>query len=802
MNVKIHSMRPRWRKVFSDLWANKLRTLLVVASIAVGVFSVGTIASAYMIISEDMNVSYASANPANIKISSDSVDDNYLRSIKNIPGVKEVEGRRIFNARVSQDDQNWLSMDIVAIKDFDQSNINQLFLLEGENSPADRELLVEKEALQDLDLQVGDTLDVQLPDGSIRPMTVAGTVQDQTTSAGDFMASPLAYITMDTLEWLQQPNSYNRIYATVSDEPNNEAYIRAIAEEITDKLERSYHEVNRTEINLRDEHPMTSTIKAALGILGALGVLMVLLSSSLIANTLSALLNQHLRQIGVMKLIGARSFQVMGMYIVLILIFGAIALLISIPLAGQAGYGLAQYIALNLNFNIQGYRIVFIAIVLQVVIATIVPLGAGFLPVNRGARTKVRRAISGDRPGTAGANNTGLERFSVRVPWLSRPLLLSIRNTFRRRGRLALTLFTLTMGGAIFIAVFNVRSSLEAFVGQLGKYFLADVTLNFDFPYRLSRVEQAVLKVPGVTAVEGWAFASAEILEEDGSVRENLQILAPPAESTLVDPDVIVGRWIMPGDGRAITVSESIWGYYPNLKPGDRLRLKIQDNEEDWTVVGIFRFTDQADDILGYANYEQISGLVHMYQQAFSYRVVTEEHSWEYQEAVSRELDRQLRAQGFHINEVEAGQMTMRTVSEAVNILVTFLLIMALLTALVGSIGLTGTMGMNVLERTREIGVMRAIGAVDLEIIKSVILEGALIGVISWFLGVLMSFPISYLLLRIISLALFQAPIRQSYSYQGFAIWLGVVLALSVFASILPARSAARLTIREVLAYE
>jgi putative ABC transport system permease protein len=137
-----------------------------------------------------------------------------------------------------------------------------------------------------------------------------------------------------------------------------------------------------------------------------------------------------------------------------------------------------------------------------------------------------------------------------------------------------------------------------------------------------------------------------------------------------------------------------------------------------------------------------------------------------------------------------------------VNILVTFLLTMALLTAVVGSIGLTGTMGMNVLERTREIGVMRAIGAVDLAIMKSVVAEGALIGLISWVVAVLLSFPISYLLLKIISEAMINAPIPLSFTLDGILLWLGVVLGLSILASVIPARSAARLTIREVLAYE
>jgi putative ABC transport system permease protein len=111
-------------------------------------------------------------------------------------------------------------------------------------------------------------------------------------------------------------------------------------------------------------------------------------------------------------------------------------------------------------------------------------------------------------------------------------------------------------------------------------------------------------------------------------------------------------------------------------------------------------------------------------------------------------------------------------------------------------------MGMNVLERTREIGVMRSIGAADREIMRTVIVEGVIIGGISWLLGSLLSLPFTYLLSDIISLAIFGSPITVNFTAAGFIIWLLVVLALSALASILPARNAARLTIREVLAYE
>ena len=151
---------------------------------------------------------------------------------------------------------------------------------------------------------------------------------------------------------------------------------------------------------------------------------------------------------------------------------------------------------------------------------------------------------------------------------------------------------------------------------------------------------------------------------------------------------------------------------------------------------------------------------------------------------------------------VQSGSALRANCDQAVNTLVIFLLIMAILTAFVGSIGLTGTMSINVLERTREIGVMRTIGAVDRVIMQSVIIEGLVIGLITWLLAIGLSFPISSLLLTIIGEAMMGSAMALSFTPLGILLWLGVVIVLSVFASIMPARNAARLTINEVLAYE
>ncbi len=796
-------LRPRWRKVLADLSDNKMRTLMVVASIAVGAFAVGTITTAYAILSEDINASFASAHPANIEIVTDPFEDDFIRSVEKVPGVADAEGRHILGVRASLDGETWQSLDLVAYEDFEKPNINLLAPLEGASIPDSRQLLIGRDRFKETGFQVGDVLQIQLPDDTIRTMPVVGIVRDQTTGVGDFMAPPLGYIAFDTLEWLGRGSYYNRLQVTVSGDSNDEEVITGVSDAVKDKIEKNGLQVYQTRTNKTNEHPMASTVLAVIGVLGALGLLIMLLSSSLIVNTLNALLTQHLRQIGVMKLVGARSLQILGMYLILILSYGIIALIIAVPLGVLAGNGLANFLADFLKAKVQEFRVVPVAILLQVLIALIVPLVAGFVPVNSGSKTTVRRAISNNGPGQQAAGSRRLDRLGNWFSWLSRPVLLSIRNTFRRQGRLALTLFTLTIGGAIFIAVFNVRASMEQFMDQLGQHFRADITLNFAQPYRFSRVEQAVYQVPGVEHIEGWAAANADILGPDDKVEEDIHILAPPANSSLLDPEIVAGRWLVPADQKALTVSDSIWDLYPDLQPGDTLRLNVQGRwEDDWMVVGVFRFSTPLGDTLAYANYDMISDLFNTPDKASSYRVVTELHTLEGQEQVGKRLDQHLRAQGFHLHDVEVGEVTREQNSQGINILVIFLLIMALLTATVGSIGLTGTMGMNVLERTREIGVMRAIGAVDLAIIKLVVVEGVLIGLISWFLAVIFSFPISYLLLSIISKAMINSPMPLAFTLLGFAIWLVVVVALSVIASMLPARNAARLTIREVLAYE
>jgi putative ABC transport system permease protein len=796
--------RPRWRKVWADLWENKARTALVVVSIAVGVFAVGMIAGAYTIIPSAMNDSYAGANPANIVIRTDPFENALTKTIEHIPGVATAEGRRAFTVRLRTGPRTWSNLELYALPDQAKRDINRLLLLQGTPQPADREVLLLSKTAKKLGLGVGGQIEIELPDGTRRTLPVVGVVQELTAGTNGFMSDGMGYITFGTLEWLRQPFQADRLLVTVQERPNDEAHLQQVAQAVSDRLEDGGRKVYSTQTYLRNKHPLSSIVAAILGILGALGVMLVFLSGSLIANTLAALLSQHLRQIGVMKLIGARRGQIIGMYLVLILSFGLLALILAMPLAGWGAYALAQIVADLINFVLPPAPLVPLiplALLAQVVMALGIPLLAGILPVLKGSRVTIQAAISSSGLEAERPQNNWVTQQAVSLRLLSRPLMVSIRNTFRRKGRLALTLFTLTLGGAIFIAVFNVRSALNLTVERSTHYFRADVNLDFNGLYRAEEIAALALAVPGVEHVEAWASTRAPLLRADGSASDSITLLAPPAGSKLVEPLMLSGRWLLPGDENAITVNEAFQREYPALRPGDTLRLKVDNREQAWTVVGIFQFTG-ADELFAYTDYDTLSKLLHQSQRAALYRIVTSDHSLAFQQALSVRLDDYYRSLGFRVNKVEAGGTLTKTITDLLGILVLVLLIMALLTALVGSIGLAGTLSMNVLERTREIGVMRAIGAYDQIILKLVVVEGLLIGLISYALGAALSFPISTMLSNIITQAIFGTTASPALTVQGFALWLGVVVLLSVVASVIPARNASRLTIREVLAYE
>lgn len=801
-------MPPRWRKILSDFLGNPTRSLLVVLSIAVGLFAVGSITNTRLQSARLMRENYAAVNPANVMLVTSPLSEDDLIPLRKLEGVAEAAGVRTFSLRIRNYEGDWVRLNGIAPPDYAKNHINQVLVLKGSFPPAERTFAVDQFKLPELTLYPDHSVEVQLPSGRVMRVPVSAVVQDQTIGAsradgGFFLAPAQVFTTWDSLEWLEQPQTINLVYLTADQNADDYGYLRTLGRAAADTLEKNGHTVYSYAVNGRHDHPNSTYTEALGSILVLLGLLVVFLSGFLITNTLQALLAQQVQQIGVMKSVGATGGQIARLYLVLIELYGVIALLISLyPVRWMTGVLLGM-MQTGINIPASQPQLLPETLLLMGVLALAVPAGAGWLPISRAVRIPVQQALSGISPLQSALREGRVMRALRRVRGLSRPLLISLRNTFRRRSRLILTLITLTLGGAIFIATLNTRISLQSYIDRLRYYFLADVSITFQQPYRTSKVAADLMRLPGVSLVEGWSGARAELVLADGS-GESISIIAPPAGSRMVQPILISGRWIEAGDRYAIAVSERFADVIPGLKPGDSLRLRIGGRERNWTVTGIFQLVGRSAGLLAYANGEVIQAELGQSNRTANFRVLAERSdlTLEEQKAFGRLVEQELERRGYRVEEITAGLRLKEISANGLNLLTAVLLLLSGLIAAVGAIGLMGTMSMNVLERTREIGVMRAIGAGDRQIMNIVLVEGLLIGLISWVLSALAALPISRLLANTINYALFGAQAPLTFAPWSLLVWLGIVLVLSALASVLPARAAARLTIREVLAYE
>jgi putative ABC transport system permease protein len=388
---------------------------------------------------------------------------------------------------------------------------------------------------------------------------------------------------------------------------------------------------------------------------------------------------------------------------------------------------------------------------------------------------------------------------------LPRPLMLSIRNTFRRKGRLALTLGTLLLASAIFISVFTVRDSLNNTLSDSLKFWNYDIEVNLKSQHSEDRVINEMLQVPGVVKAEAWSTDGARRVREDKSESRGISVIAPPADTDLLQPVMLQGRWLQSDDVNAIVVNSEVLADEPDIKIGDTLTLKFGTRKFPFTVVGVAQSTltgQVRNPRTIYINREGYRRVLTTGRQVRNVVVVTEQHDGAFQSDVSRAIEEHFRSANMPVDTTETLTERQEQITFQFNLLITFLIIMAALLAVVGGLGLTGTMSINVLERTREIGVMRAIGASDGAVRGIVIIEGMFIGALSWLAGVLLALPISKLLSDAVGMAFLRRTLNFEFSLMGVALWLFIVVTVAGLASFFPAWRASRLTVREVLAYE
>ena len=791
----------RWKKILADFWGNKSRTFLTVVTIMVGTFAVGFTGNMNHYILDSLDSDYLSSQPSEGTVSGYPITDDMVRMAREVPGVDAVEGVAQIGATLLRPGEESLTILLTAVQDPNARTVNKIKPAPGETSIpkiSDEEILIDSSALP-LGYKPGDKVTIELADGKTRELTVVGYAHDVTAPPYTLARMVTGYVNNKTFEWLGGQSDYNQLAVSVAENPTDAVHVTEVTQAVADRIERAGATVYFVNVYQPGHHFAWSIMQGVFFLLGVLGYMTVLLSAFLVINTVTALMTQQVRQIGIMKAVGGNTAQIAWMYAVLILGFGLAAFGLAVPLANGAtqnvGTGMANFINVTPLPNVSYPNV----IIQQAIVSLLVPLLAAIYPILNSVQITVREAISDYGIGGVSTKDKRVSRASLLIP---RPIRLSLRNVFRRKLRLTLTLFTLVLGGAIFIGVFNLQESFDQAIKDIQGYILADVNVSFPRYYRYDEVAPVAESIPGVSSVEGWTEAEGTLITGDDEAGTQIAFVAPPSDSTLIDAVIIAGRWLAPGDENAVVIGNHLLVKFPDLKVGDWLTVEMDGKETKWQIIGVYTIVGNVSPPLLYVNYEYLSRLIGRPGQVYSLRILTDQHDEVSQKRIGDQLKALYEARGVQVNTVGLGAEFVSQQKSQTDILVYMMLVMATLIAIVGGLGLAGTMSINVLERTREIGVMRAIGASNGNIQSIVIVEGMVVGILSWFVSIFFSLPITFILCYGVGMALLTSPMSAVYGVTGILVWLVVTIILSTIASSLPARRASRLTVKDTLAYE
>lgn len=790
---------PRRAKIIRDLWLYRGRTILVVVAVAVGLAAFGTMHAGRAILGRSLYEGYARTNPAHVILTITDFDDNLLAQVRQYEQVERAEARRLIYARIEKSPGQWITLELQAIAAPEDWQISRLYPEAGQAIPPAGSILLERSSqlLLGEPAEIGRPLHFATLDDKRHSLTISGTANDLAPMPSSITLIAGGYLDMATLPALGEPAEYNQLYLRLSGNPANRTVVEQLLGPVVAQIEAQGYSVSNAYVPELGRPLLADNVETVTRLLGLLGRLTLLLSGFIVFNVLTAVIAQQIPQIGILKSLGGRTSQIVALYIQMVLILGLLALLLAVPLGLLGAYLMATFMSAALDFDVLRFRLPPQTLLLQAGGALLIPLLAALGPILIGARLTIRQAIG--HTGLPAAGGGLLARGSS----LPRPLLLSLRNVLRHKGRVGLTLVALALAGAMFIAVIGTRRSLQITLTRLQEDTNYDVEIDLAQPYPAAELEETALAAPAVTEVESWGLATGRYRFGDGRLGSSITLIGLPATTNMALPAVRQGRWLQPNQPaalpQAIFVNADTLAITPGLTVNSQATILIGGQESQWQVVGSgtrnfvpFAYVEKAD-------FEAATGLAGLANRLV---VRTRQSDPVSQAAAEADLLRRLDEAGFQVTRSATTTESKETLVAQLDTLVILLLAMAILVTVVGGLGLATTMSLSVLERTREIGVLRSLGAQSPVLRQMVVVESLAIGLVSCLLAVLLSIPLGIVLGNNLGVTLLLYPLDYVFSVGGAAVWFGLIIAISIIASLAPAQQAARLSIRDALAYD
>jgi putative ABC transport system permease protein len=820
-------------KVIRDFWQERPRIVFVALAIAIGISAFLAVLASYAILTRELDLGYLETNPASATLRTDKLDDELIAAIAASKGVRDVEARRTLTGRIKVGPVEWRNLTLFVVKDFGNIRVSTLKPQQGSWPPAPGEILIERDAVQVARAHIGDSVTIKTARGNERTLRFSGAVKDVGQAQARMENAVYGYVNLDTLALLGEEPYLDQLKIVVDGDKFDETHVRSVTADVRRLIESSGHQVRRVDIPEPGKHPHSDVMGLLLLAMSSFGLFALLLSGVLVVNLLTALMASQIRQIGVMKTLGGTRRQIAGIYFGQALLLGVAAFLVAVPVGLWGSRLLCRYLAVFLNFDITSFAVPLWVYLLVAGVGLVVPILAAAYPVWKGSGVSVREALDDYGLGRKTFGTSAFDRVLAGLGGMSRPVLLAVRNSFRRRMRLALTMATLALAGLFFMTALNVRASMINTFDKLFDTMKYDLTVSLGGMYPIEKVELATRNTPGVLQVEGWLTTEGSLPgpgdEPSNSGGKHLRgggrsmhggdgqgasgaghdggaaggrrftVVGIPVETNLLKPNLLAGRSLQPGDTNAMVVNTRLASFLPQIKAGEEVNVQIGPSRSAWRVVGVAR--------------EPLGGPVAYIPRSFferaghvgmtnSIRLALDKTDADSMNNIKASLDRNLEEQAVRPLGSASKADSRFSVDQHMVMIYIFLIVMSGILAAVGGLGLMTTMNLNVLERRREMGVLRAIGASPPVVWLIVITEGVVIGALGWALATLAAWPISKAISDLLVKSMFKVGLDFYFEPSGPLIWLGVSICLGTVASFMPAWQASRRPVREAIGYE
>jgi putative ABC transport system permease protein len=698
----------------------------------------------------------------------------------------------------------WYPVLLFVIDDFDQMEVSKVLHVSGGRSPSAASMLVERTALPVMQAEEGDEILIRTPHGESRSLKITGVVHDPGLAPAWQEQAGYAYITLEGLHRLGEPQDFDLLRLQVSENSFSSYEITRTAEQVADLLKSRGIAIHEIQVPPPGKHPHQSQMNAVLTIFTIFCFMILVLGSILVATSMATLMVRQIRQIGVMKAIGGTSMQIGSLYFLMLVVICLLALVISVPLSRLASFAFSAQIAGLLNLEITDHSIPWTVPVIQILSGVGIPLITAVLPLLRGSRISVRAALDNFGVSSGSHTNSFLSGISNQF---NDTIRLALRNAFRQRSRLALTLGLLAAGGAMFMTALNVSDSWDENLKRIYVQRLYDQEVKLNERTYPDSLLNKIALLDGVKTVEGWDYSSTSIVQNGeyeitrtypDKGHGSFTILALPVGTKLLNPTITGGKWLYEEGTNEVVLNQL--ARTSDMKVGDEISLTLDDKPTKWKIIGFTE--DIGSSAAAYVSIRSFAALNGSPNQFKMVRIGYMDRSKEFAMQMNQQIDRVLEEGRVSISSSTPVWLLHNAVAAHMKVLVNSLLAMAILMAVVGTIGLTSTISMNVLERTREIGVMRAIGATPGKIRSLIVSEGLTIGILSIVVAFIISLGLSYFMGRFIGYISFRTTLTLTISPTAIIIWILIVTIGSYLAAVLPAKKANMVTTREALAYE